>query len=86
MKRDINLIRAILQFAEENCDGTRAGTVFTADKLPKEYRSVDDLKLKEHLTLVDERKLLDWCECEDGELTFFRLTWAGHDFIATPTE
>ena len=87
MKRNMDLIREILLFAEANCDGLVAdlakqgGVRLTASKLPENYRSVSDTVLEAHLILLQERNLLEVNFVSSGVWKAFRLTWEGHDFL-----
>jgi len=81
----MDLIREILLFAEENCDGTTdgggslCGIRIAVSKLPQAYHNVDDKKLVEHISLAAERKLLE--VGDTGSMRIYRLTWEGYDFL-----
>ena len=75
MKRNMDLIRAILLYVEEHDDGTKSLAV-NALTLPDEYRTVNELSFFEHIALMKERGLIE----TDGYL-IRRLTWEGHEFL-----
>ena len=77
MKRDLNLIRDILLWAEENCDGYTYESLYQFDLLQSHGRKVID----EHITLTLERGLIEASHASNG-YAIRRLTWDGHDFIA----
>ena len=78
MKRDMNLIRAILVDLQENCDGRLTRTP-TPDTIKYQF-SGTDLEFREHCRLIVERGLADIIPGRK-DYSFARLTWAGHDFL-----
>lgn len=78
MKRDMNLIRAILVDLQENCNGRQTHTP-TPEKIKYQY-SGTDLEFREHCRLIVERGLADVIPGRN-DYSFTRLTWAGHDFL-----
>jgi len=86
MKRDMDLIRAILQFAEENCKAfcrSNDHTEYPAlsvSKLPEMFHLIEKSVLDEHVELAKDRKLIS----ADYIYDLWRiryLTWEGHDFL-----
>jgi hypothetical protein len=61
MKRDYELIFAILLFAEETCDGNGGIEITTAD-LPEMFHNVDEVVLLEHVQdTMAQGVARDWC-------------------------
>ena len=79
MKRDMDLILQILRDLEENCKPSSKykETNYIVD--PSVYNCDPDV-LREHCTLIEERKLAEFSICR-GQVGFKRLTWEGHDFL-----
>ncbi len=76
MKRNMELIREILLFIEEKCDGSL-------------FVSIDSLHLHEqnqnivqqHAKLIAERGLATFRLIDQDGYCFDGLTWCGHDFL-----
>ena len=86
MKRDMDLVMAILQFAETNCEAfnqSNSSTDFpaiTVSKLPEKFHSVEKPVLDEHVQLAVNRKLISADYIYD-KWRIHCLTWEGHDFL-----
>ena len=81
MKRDLDLIREILLFAENNCDGRQMPLADASKFQNSKYHSVTRPVLREHIELAQERGLLT-ASHHSGGSHIHRLTWDGHDFLA----
>ena len=76
MKRNMELIREILLFVEESCDG-------------KKYVSIEDAHLHEddryviyeHCRLLIDKHLVKAMLTDEMVCYFDALTWEGHDFL-----
>jgi len=73
MKRDMNLIRVILQTTEEYDHDKEPSRPFCETFAPEE---VYQIKLMRDAGLVDAETYSN-----PSRATIFRLTWAGHDFL-----
>jgi hypothetical protein len=80
MKRDNDLIREILFFAEQNCNGNNVLTLSARDFL-KNFPNLTQDILDNHIELLADRKLL---QAEPHQFGWFvlGLTWDGHDFLS----
>ena len=76
MKRDMELIREILFFVEESCDGTQYVSV---EKAHLHERDSDIIY--EHCRLLADKKLVIATLTDDKQCYFDSLTWDGHDFL-----
>ena len=91
MKRNMDLIKAILLFAENNCDGLSHGSAnshsvrLAASKLPENCRPATDVELDAHVILARNRQLLE-AQSVPGGWDVYRLTWEGHDFLDNSRE
>ena len=80
MKRDMDLIKAILLDLEEHCDGTLY-YVPTKESVPYAYGGTDE-EFRQHCRLIAQHGLADAVEkTRGGSINFLALTWAGHDFL-----
>ena len=80
MKRDLDLIREIVLFAETECDGINIPLVNSSKFQNPKYHSVTWAILREHIELAEEHGLLQTSHHSGGS-HIHRLTWAGHDFL-----
>jgi hypothetical protein len=80
MKRNMDLIREILLFAETNCDG-QAFQRIDVCKLAEPYRMVEPHILEEHVRIAEQQGLIEISRNSSGTY-IHRLTWNGHDFLA----
>jgi hypothetical protein len=80
MKRDNDLLREILLFAEQHCTGDNVLTL-SAGMFAKNFPNVTQPILDYHIELLAERKLL---KAEPHQFGWFvlGLTWDGHDFLS----
>ena len=76
MKRDMNLIRQLLAYVEEQ----PAGTIIQQVTVPD---GTDGSTVGEHIDLMIERGLIDGNVYDVNAPVFLiqRLTWEGHDFL-----
>ena len=79
MKRDMDLIREILLFAEKHCDGKYEYGINVAE-LPQKYHNINEFELREHITLTIENGLIE-ASGAFGDYSIGRLTWEGHEFL-----
>jgi len=84
MKRDMDLIREILLFAEANCDG-KDDFVIEVAHLSGKFPNITPEKLNEHVTLTIERELIE-ANGTFGDYGISRLTWEGHEFLDNSRE
>jgi hypothetical protein len=86
MKRDMDLIREILLYAEKHCKAFCNSLdrfeypAMTPTKLPKKFQSFDREILNEHVLLAKERNLIE-ADFISDKWRVRRLTWEGHEFI-----
>ena len=81
MKRNTDLIKEILLYAEEHCDGKdEHGVRLKLSDLPEKYRDIDETELREHIGLALEENLID-ATTGTNPFTLYRLTWKGHDYL-----
>ena len=73
MKRYMQLIRAIMEYAETHGNG--------AGLAPPEVKGYTPDQVANHVILCEEAGYL---EISPGPL-IDRITWAGHEFLANPT-
>ena len=79
MKRDMDLIKAILLDLEEHCDGTFG---YKPSKKTVRYAySGTDNEFDEHCRLIEEQGLAKTINSVTDGIFFVSLTWAGHDFL-----
>jgi hypothetical protein len=83
MKRDMDLIRAILLFAEEHCDGVHNYLVMPRN-LPDKYHSVDKSVLTEHIVYAADEKGLIVVKYDHDGYSLVRLTSKGRRFLDNP--
>jgi len=79
MKRDMDLVKAILLDLEKNCDGTIAYQP-SKETVPYAYPGTD-AEFEEHCRLIEERGLANTLNSVNAGIFFLSLTWAGHDFL-----
>ena len=79
MKRDMDLIKAILLDLEKNCDGTFVYQP-TKETVPYKYPGTD-AEFEEHCRLIEEQGLTRTLNSVSAGTFFFSLTWTGHDFL-----
>ena len=84
MKRDMELIKAILLSIEENCDGRKSYHP-TRDSVKYEY-SGTDAEFERHCHLIAEHKLAHAITDLRSGIVFLALTWEGHDFLDSARE
>ena len=79
MKRDMDLIKAILLDLEEHCDATFG---YKPSKKTVRYAySGTDNEFDEHCRLIEEQGLAKTINSVTDGIFFVSLTWAGHDFL-----
>jgi hypothetical protein len=83
MKRNMDLIREILLFAEENCDG-RKRWLITPRNLSDKYQSIDKSLLMEHVVYAADERGLVVIEYDSIDYTIIRLTSKGRKFLSQP--
>lgn len=76
MKRDMDLIRNILLFAEENCDGYSYIGLYDSDL----FQSHDRITIDGHIDLATKRGFIDANHASNG-WAIRGLTWDGHEFL-----
>ena len=72
----MDLIRDILLFVEENCNGYDYESLYESDLFQPHNRVI----LDEHIALVQERGLVEAIHDSCG-YAIRRLTWDGHEFL-----
>ena len=72
----MDLIRNILLWVEENCDGNSYEDLYDSDLC----QTHDQIVLDEHIALAAERELIDANYASNG-YAIRRLTWDGHEFL-----
>ncbi|MBR2692852.1 MAG: DUF2513 domain-containing protein [Thermoguttaceae bacterium] len=83
MKRDMDLIKAILLDLEKHCNGTFYYAP-TKESVPYDYDG-DDEDFRQHCRLVAQHGLAKATETRGG-ISFLALTWDGHDFLDNSRE
>jgi len=77
MKRDMDLIKAILLESEKAC---RSGAYYQPEAYSFRDLQADEETLQEHCRLIAERGLANGTLTREG-WRFSSLTWDGHDFL-----
>lgn len=78
MKRNMDLIKAILLFAEEKCDG-KHGYSITPSGLPG-FENEDAMVVRLHARLLSEREMLKVDETR-SDICAIAVKWEGHEFL-----
>lgn len=78
MKRNMDLIKAILLDLEEHCNGTFYYAP-TKEKVPYDYDGSEE-DFRQHCRLIAQHGLAKSTETRAG-INFSALTWEGHDFL-----
>lgn len=84
VKRDMDLIKAILIALEKNCDGT-FGYQPTRDTLLYKYNGTE-AEFNEHCRFIAERGLANYQNDVNKGMFFLALTWDGHNFLDNSRE
>lgn len=84
MKRDMELIKAILLSIEERCDGKESYHP-TRDSVEYKY-SGTDAAFERHCRLIAEHNLAHAITDLRSGIVFLSLTWEGHDFLDSARE
>ena len=77
MRRDMDLIKAILLESEKAC---RPGAYYQPESYSFRDLQADEETLQEHCRLIAERGLANGTLTREG-WRFSSLTWDGHDFL-----
>lgn len=76
MKRNMELIKEILLFIEEECDGGRF-VPLDPNRLHEQNQNI----IQQHAKLIAERGLATFRLIDQDEYRFDGLTWSGYDFL-----
>ena len=76
MKRDMDLIRDLLLFAEAECGGSRLPDVYEGD-----FSGYSNEQIYSNVKLIHDRGLISKVLSTSSSLNIGELTWDGHDFL-----